>query len=69
MPERHPRPLSRAQTTALAEQLRRALVAIDAGELTASTATRYRLEGAVSALDAVLGVSSTLLDGLDQPPT
>lgn len=69
MPERGPRPLTRAQTTAMADHLRSTLAAIDAGELTASTAMRYRLEGAVSALDAVLGRPSTLLEGLDQPPT
>ena len=34
--------------------LRLVLAAIDAGELAASAATRYRLEGALAALEAVL---------------
>ena len=36
-----------------AKALRRLLDAIEAAELTASTATRYRLEGAVIALEAL----------------
>jgi hypothetical protein len=38
--------------------------AIEAGDLDASTAVRYRLEGAVAALDAALGRPSTLLADL-----
>ena len=35
--------------------LRELLAAIDEGEMTASTASRHRIEGAVVALGAVLG--------------
>lgn len=38
----------------MALSLRRLLAAIDAGELTAPAATRQRLEGALTALEAVL---------------
>lgn len=56
-----------ATAAELADQIRRTLAAIDAGELTASTATSYRLQGALSALDALLGRPSTLLADLDPP--
>ncbi len=39
----------------LTESLRRLLAAIEAGDLVASTATRYRIEGAVVALEALAG--------------
>jgi len=37
----------------VAESLKRLLTAIDAGDLTATTATRYRIEGAILAFSAV----------------
>lgn len=53
MPRR--RLLSVADVEALAEQTAALLQRIAGGELTASTAMRYRLEGALVALEAVLG--------------
>lgn len=50
-----PRPLARSQINALAESIRSILAMIDTGSMTASTATVYRLQGALVALDAVLG--------------
>jgi len=47
-----PRPLTRAELADLAERLRELLVQVEEGTLAASTAMRYRLEGAVAALDA-----------------
>jgi hypothetical protein len=35
---------------------------IDAGEMTASTAMTYRMQGAVVALEAVMGSDSSLQD-------
>jgi hypothetical protein len=55
----------------LAETLRRLLALMDAGDLVASTATQYRLQGALAALEGVLGRSSTLVADLsvaDEPP-
>ena len=48
----------------LAETVRRLLASVERGELAASGATRNRLEGALAALEAVLGEPSTLLDAL-----
>ena len=56
--------LKRNDVKALAETLEAVLASIDAGELTASASTRLRLEGAIVALEAVLGDPSTLLDRL-----
>lgn len=42
--------------TEIADQLRSLLDAINADELKASAATRYRIEGAIAALDAASGV-------------
>jgi hypothetical protein len=58
------KPLARAELADLADRLRKLLDAIEAGALDASTVTRYRLEGAVGALDVALGRPSTLLDNL-----
>jgi hypothetical protein len=51
----------------LAETIRRLLASVERGELAASGTTRNRLEGALAALEAVLGEPSTLVDelGLD----
>ncbi|MGI8750959.1 MAG: hypothetical protein ACR2MN_01325 [Acidimicrobiales bacterium] len=47
--------LTAAETDALAKTLAGALALIRADELTASTATVYRIEGAIAALEAVAG--------------
>jgi len=67
MSNRKRRPLTRPEVSALDDQLRAVLGAIDAGELDASSAARSRLEGAVAALDAVLGRPSSLLTDLPGP--
>ena len=58
--------LTRDEVSALAADLRALLARLDAGDLDASTAVRYRLQGAVVALGAVLGdladVAKALLD-------
>lgn len=48
-------PLQPNDIEQLAVMLQGLLTAIEEGEMTASTATRYRIEGAVVALGAVLG--------------
>jgi hypothetical protein len=58
------RPLTRAEVADLADRLRALLGQIDAGNLDATRAMRYRLEGAIAALDAALGRPSTLLGDL-----
>ncbi len=50
-----PKPLTRQQMADLAKSLEALLDIIHRDEMTASTATVYRLEGAVTALDSVLG--------------
>jgi hypothetical protein len=54
-----------AETAAV---LRRFLAALDAGELVAPAAVRYRIEGAVIALDAVAGGRALGPDALGGPP-
>jgi hypothetical protein len=49
------RPLSRKETAALVEYLSRLLAMVDADEIEATTAMRHRIEGAVEALNVVLG--------------
>lgn len=49
------KPLTRSEVTDLIRSLQALLDAISNDELTASTATTYRLEGAVTALEAVVG--------------
>ena len=49
------KPLTRSEMADLARSLQALLDAISNDELTASTATTYRLEGAVTALETVLG--------------
>ncbi len=53
----------------LADGLTAVLERVEKGELTASTATRYRLEGAGAALDAVLGRRPDLLGDLADDTT
>ena len=59
------RPLSRRELAELADRLRGLLDMIEAGEMSATTAMTYRLEGAVVAVDAVLGRDASLLDSLN----
>ena len=56
--------LKRAEIKDLSISVRRVIDALDAGQLSASGATRHRLEGAVAALEAVLGDRSSLLESL-----
>lgn len=56
--------LNQAGIEALAASLHSMLDRIRADELTASTATRYRLEGALTALEVVLGTRASLIDAL-----
>lgn len=52
-----PKALTRSEMADLARSLHALLDAVHHDELTASTATTYRLEGAVTALDTVLAGS------------
>jgi len=61
------RPLSRAELRRLADQLSELLAKVVSGELDATAATRYRLEGALVALAAALGRPSGLLDLTSRP--
>jgi hypothetical protein len=58
------RRLTTAQIVELARSLRATLTGIQARELVASGATVHRIEGAVAALEAVLGRRSSLLTDL-----
>ena len=58
--------LTRKQITALATELRTMLDKIEAGDLDATISMRHRIQGAVTALDAVLGRSSRI--SFDLPP-
>ena len=53
------RPLTRREITELGNRLRGLIAVVDEGEMTATTAMTYRLQGAVTALDAVSGSSLT----------
>ena len=53
------RPLTRGEVTELAGRLHGLLDMIAVDELTATTGMTYRLQGAVVALDAVLGRDSS----------
>ena len=57
-------PLQPDDVEQLSIMLRGLLKAIEDGEMTASTATRYRIEGAVVALGAVLGDLNDLRERL-----
>jgi hypothetical protein len=47
--------LTRGEIRELADRLRDLIATVDNGEMSATTAMRYRLQGAVMALEAVLG--------------
>lgn len=64
-----PKPLTTRQIVALADQLRTLLDYFAEGTIDASTATRYRIEGAVAALDAALGRPTTLFAAKPDGPT
>ena len=48
----------------LAATIRLVLASVDATDMTCSTATRYRLEGALAALEALAGDPSSLISDL-----
>ena len=58
--------LTRSETAALADSLRRTLGLIYANELSAKPRTTHRLEGALIALEAVLGARSNPLEELSK---
>jgi hypothetical protein len=58
------RPLRNAQIEELAESLRQTLAGCEAGDLVVSTSMVHRIEGAVAALESVLGQRSSLLSDL-----
>ena len=58
--------LSRAEVTALADDLRKMLATIESGDLEATTAMRHRIEGALAGLEVVLGRTARL--AFDLPP-
>lgn len=63
MPER---PLTRGEIAELTNRLQGLLAMVDEDELSTTTAMRYRLQGAVVALEAVLGRAPSLLASLDR---
>jgi hypothetical protein len=58
--------LTRSEIAELADRLRGLIAMVDNGEMSATTAMTYRLQGAVVALDAVLGRESTILDSFGE---
>jgi hypothetical protein len=56
------RALTRREIGELADRLRGLLDMVETGEMSASKAMTYRMQGAVAELDAVLGHHSSLLD-------
>jgi len=59
------RPLTRGEIAELADRLWVLINMIDAGEMSATTAMTYRIQGAVVALEAVLGHDPSLFDSFD----
>lgn len=57
--------LNRAETADLARRIGEMLALVRDGEMMASTTMVHRLEGALTALEAVTGESSSLLDLLE----
>jgi hypothetical protein len=62
------KPLSRVEVAALADDFREMLAAIEDGEVDASAATRYRIEGALAVLEVALGRSARLAFKLPPHP-
>jgi len=60
------RPLTLREIGELADRLRGLIAMVDNGEMSASAAMKYRLEGAVAVLDAVLGHHPSLLDSFGE---
>jgi hypothetical protein len=58
------RPLTRAEVAELADRLRGLLAMVNEDRLGATTGMTYRMQGAVTALDEVLGSDASLLDYL-----
>jgi len=60
-------PLTRGEIGELADRLRGLIAMVDNAEMTASTAMSYRLQGAVTALEVVLGSGcSSLADSFEE---
>ena len=59
------RALNRREIADLADRLRGLLDMIEADEMSATTGMMYRVQGAVVAIDAVLGRDASLLDSLN----
>jgi hypothetical protein len=59
-----PRPLTRTETAELAGSIRDLLAMVQRDELDATAAMIYRLQGALAALETVLGERSGLLERL-----
>ncbi len=57
-------PLTRGEIAELADRLRGLIAMVDNGEMTASTAMRYRLEGAVVALEVAVGRNPATSDDI-----
>ena len=57
----------RRNATALLGQLRELLAAAESGELPVSAAYRHRAEGAITAVEAVLGLPPSLAPGFLEP--
>jgi hypothetical protein len=51
------RPLTRAEVAALSEDLRQMLDRVQGGDLDATTAMRYRIEGALAVIEVIQGHS------------
>ncbi|WP_298207453.1 hypothetical protein [Ferrimicrobium sp.] len=58
--------MKRSEVEKLAESVGAVLGAIESGELTSTPSMRYRLEGALVALHAVLGDAADALEILSQ---
>jgi hypothetical protein len=58
--------LTRGEVGELADRLRGLISMTEAGEMTATTPMTYRIEGAVAALEALLGHDSSLMDSFGE---
>jgi hypothetical protein len=57
------RPLNRREIAELADRLRALIAMIEADQMSATTAMTYRIQGAATALDAVVGKSLEAHEG------